>query len=198
MTTMRPFRQWAATGLATARRGGGFTTVELLVVIAIVAILVVVGAPSFSTFMNNSRLSATSSQLLNELNLARSEAIKRNMRVLVCVRNAAGTDCGSGTNWAAGWLVCYDNETDSTGNGIADGKCDVAPVDGSNPNPMVLQPALASSITLTGSASTIRFNPNGSQGTSPGGTAATLLVGLTSATSTRTVTVAVTGNISKQ
>jgi len=84
------------------------------VVIAIVGILAAVGAPSFSTFLNNSRLNSTSSQLLNELNLARSEAVKRNARVLVCVRNAAGTDCGTSTNWAAGWLVCYDNETAST------------------------------------------------------------------------------------
>jgi len=193
---MRPLRQWAARA-AAVRRAGGFTTVELLVVIAIAAILAMVGAPSFSTFLNNSRLSSTSSQLLNELNLARSEAIKRNARVLVCVRNAAGTDCGTGTNWAAGWLVCYDNETASTpGNGIADGKCDAAPASGSNPNPLVLQPALASSVTLTGSAAAVRFNPNGTQGA--GGTAATLVVGLSNATSTRTITVAATGNVSKQ
>jgi type IV fimbrial biogenesis protein FimT len=193
---MKRSRQWAA-GLAVAWRAGGFTTIELLVVIAIAAILAMVGAPSFSTFLNNSKLSATSSQLLNELNMARSEAVKRNSRVLVCVRNAAGTDCGTTTNWGAGWLVCYDNETESTpGNGIADGKCDVAPANGSNPNPIVLQPALSNSLTLTGSAAAIRFNPNGSQGA--GGAAATLLVGLTSATSTRTVSVAATGNITKQ
>lgn len=194
---MKRSRQWAA-GLAAAWRVGGFTTIELLVVIAIAAVLAMVGAPSFSTFMNNSKLSATSSQLLNELNMARSEAIKRNSRVLVCVRNAAGTDCGTGTNWAAGWLVCYDNETESTpGNGIADGKCDVPPANGSNPNPMILQPALTNAVTVTGSAAAIRFNPNGSQGAS-GASAATLTVGLTSATSTRTVTVAATGNITKQ
>ena len=195
---MRPLRQWASRP-AAARLAGGFTTVELLVVIAIAAILATVGAPSFSTFLNNSKLSSTSSQLLNELTLARSEAIKRNARVLVCVRDAAGTNCGTGTNWAGGWLVCYDNETASTpGNGIADGQCDAAPSSGLNPNPISLQPALTNPVTVTGSAAVIRFNPNGSQGASPGATAATLVVGLSPAGATRTLTVAVSGNVTKQ
>lgn len=173
--------------------------IELLVALAIGAVLLMVGAPSFSTFMNNSRLSAVSSQLLNELNLARSEAIKRNARILVCTRNSAGTDCGAGTNWAGGWLVCYDNETASTpGNGIADGRCDAAPANGSNPNPMILVPALPGSVTLTASAAAIRFNPNGSQGASPGATEETLVIGLNPAGAVRTVRVAVSGNVTKQ
>lgn len=183
----------------SAGRNSGVTLIELLVVIAIAAILMLVAAPSFTTFMNSTRLSSTSSQLLNDLNVARSEAIKRNSRMLVCVRNTAGNDCATGTNWAPGWLVCYDSETSATpGNGIPDGQCDVVPSGSTNANPIVLRPALGSTLTLVGSSATIRFNANGSQG-APGATAATLVLGLNPSTgATRTVTVAATGNISKQ
>ena len=174
--------------------------IELLVVIAIAAILMLVAAPSFRTFMNNTRLSSTSSKLLTDLNIARSEAIKRNSRMLVCVRNTAGNDCAAGTNWAPGWLVCYDNETSSTpGNGIPDGKCDAVPSGGSNVNPIVLGSALSNTLTLLGPSAAIRFNPNGSQGVPGAGTAATLVLSLNPSTGiTRTVTVAATGRISKQ
>lgn len=198
---MREIRYWKTVqGRVASCRNSGFTLVEAMIVTAIAAIVMVVAAPSFKTFTNSTRISSASSLLLDDLNLARGEAIKRNVRVLVCLKNAAGDDCAAGTNWAPGWLVCYDRDTNaSPNNGIPDGSCDVAPTDGTNPNPIVSRPAINSVLTLTGPSSPIRFNPNGSQGAP--GTAASIALALTVNSSTpvtRTVTVAVTGHISKQ
>lgn len=171
----------------------GFTTIELLVVVAIVAILAAVAAPGFTTFTNNTRASTTTSELFGDLNIARGESIKRNAQVLVCARNTAGTDCAATTNWAAGWLVCYE--------GAVVNHC--AASSASAPNPIVVKTAVNSALTLTfanattTSATNVRFNPNGTQGTD--GAANTLTVGGTwSGAVSRVITIASVGSISKK
>jgi type IV fimbrial biogenesis protein FimT len=165
----------------------GFTLVEILIALAIASILAALAAPSFTSFINNTRLSSAAMLLVSDLNHARSEAIKRNSRVLICVRNSAGTDCATGTNWQAGWLVCTDADSDNA--------CDATTT--TNPNPIDVRPALNNKLTLTGSAAVLRFNPNGTQGS--GAAAATLtLSGTWTGVVARVITIAVTGNISKQ
>lgn len=162
----------------------GLTLIELLVVLTIAGVLAAVAAPSFSSLINSMRQTSTMTQLTGDLNRARGEAIKRNQRVLLCVRDS-DTACGAGTNWQNGWLVCYDENQD--------GACDASTA--TNPNPIVVHPALHSTLTLTGNAAFVRFNPSGTQGT---GAAATLaLAGTWSGAITSTASVAATGNISK-
>ena len=120
--------------------------------------------------------------IVSDLNQARGEAIKRNARVVMCVRDIAGTDCGAGTNWQAGWLVCTALAGADT--------CAASTL--TNPNPLVVRPPLDARLTLTGSATALRFNPNSSA------VAQTLTLGGTwSGAPARVVAVAVTGNISK-
>lgn len=92
---------------------GGFTIVELMVVVAIVAILVALGAPSFSDMMRRNRLSAAASALQVSLSLARSEAVKRGSDARVTV--AANTTAGA---WTNGWTVFVDG-TGTANGGIA-------------------------------------------------------------------------------
>lgn len=171
----------------------GFTMIELMIVIAIAAILAVIAVPSLVGTLNDFHQKSALSLLVSDLNQARGEAIKRNTRVLVCVRNTAAAGCAASTNWLVGWVVCTDAN--------ADNACDDPTT--TNPNPIIVRPALDSALTLTvldstpAAISTIRFNANSSQG--GGSSAATLTLGGTwpNATS-RIITVAGTGNISKQ
>ena len=196
---MKDFRCNTLLGRIVSRPVGGFTLVELLVVISVLGILTAIAVPSFGSLSNSVRMASVSAQLLSDLNLARSESINRNSRMLVCVRDTAGTGCAAGTNWQAGWLVCYDNGTTATpNNGVADGECDAAPGDGSRPNPIVLRPAVSSNLTLVSSVAAIRFNPNGTQGVRGALTTASVVVGLNPAGATRTVTVTPSGHVSKQ
>lgn len=165
-----------------SKRQAGVTLVELMIVVVIAAIMAAVAAPSFSSFIQNTRLTSTMAQLTGDLNRARSEAIKRNSRILVCAHAVNGTTC-SGTSWNNGWLVCYD--------GDQDGACDSG--DSTNPNPMVTRQAINSRLDLTGTAATIRFNPNGTANA-----AATLaLCCLSAAPYASSAVIAATGHISK-
>lgn len=171
---------------AMAARQCGVTMIELLVVITIAAIVAAIAAPSLQGTLNNFRQKSAQSLLISDLNQARAEAIKRNTRTLVCVRNSAGTGCGSGANWQAGWVACMDADSDNV--------CDTSTA--SSPNPFIVRPALDAALTLTAPATPLHFNANSSQGS--GGTAATLTLGGTwSGAVTHVITVASTGNIAK-
>ncbi len=164
----------------------GFTVIELLIVISIAAILAAVAIPSFRETLRTTRQSSALSLLITDLNQARGEAIKRNTRTLICVRNTAGTGCGAGTDWRAGWVVCTDAN--------ADDACDATSA--ANPNPVVVRPALDPQLTLITSAAVIRFNANSSQGA--GGAIATLtLGGAWTGAPARDVSIAPSGGITK-
>ena len=85
----------------------GATLLELMVVLAVSAILLGVGVPSFVALTNGSRLTSATNELVSSLHLARSEAIKRNSRVVMCT-SATGASCVASGGWQQGWLVFHD------------------------------------------------------------------------------------------
>ncbi|MEE9422277.1 MAG: GspH/FimT family pseudopilin [Gammaproteobacteria bacterium] len=78
----------------------GFTLVELMITLALAAILLSIGIPSFQSYMEINRLAAQTNQMVQSLNLARSEAGKRGGNVVVAPLVAG--------NWAQGWQVWVD------------------------------------------------------------------------------------------
>ena len=85
----------------------GFTLVELLLVVAVVAVLQSLAAPSLAGMANSMRLSTATNSLFSSLLLARSEAIKRNSRAVVC-KSATGNACITTGGWEQGWIVFHD------------------------------------------------------------------------------------------
>ena len=86
----------------------GFTLIEAMVSVAIMSILLAVAVPSFSESRLSSQLRASSSSLLASISLARSEAIKRNAPVMLCV-SSDGQVCAAG-GWEQGWIVVRGTE----------------------------------------------------------------------------------------
>lgn len=94
--------------------GRGFTLVELVVVLAVGAVLLAMAIPSYAFLVNSSRLAAVTNDLVTALHLARSEAIKRGMRVTVCKTSNAMAEtpvCDTTASWQQGWLVFVDGGT---------------------------------------------------------------------------------------
>lgn len=59
----------------------GFSLIEMMVVITIMAIMLSAAAPSFQVWIANSKIRTAADGLLNGLQVARSEAIRRNRSV---------------------------------------------------------------------------------------------------------------------
>lgn len=81
--------------------------VELLVGLLILSILLAIGVPSFNQFIASNRLTAYTNDMLSTLTLARSEAIKRNGREVLC-KSADGETCAGAGGWNQGWIVFAD------------------------------------------------------------------------------------------
>lgn len=93
----------------------GFTLVELIVTIAVAAILVTVAVPNFRVFVQNSRISTQTNDLISDISLARSEAIKSGANASLCT-STVGTSCDGAGNWTTGRLVW----TDTNNNNVLD------------------------------------------------------------------------------
>lgn len=104
---------WHATrDLGVAQRClRGFTIVELMVTVAVAAILLMIAVPSFRNITLANRLNAAANGLVNAINLARMEAVKRNSSTQFCsnstganTSDALGGACGieTGAVWALG------------------------------------------------------------------------------------------------
>jgi type IV fimbrial biogenesis protein FimT len=92
----------------------GFNIIELMVTIAVLGVLMGVGVPGIQGYIYNNRLTTQINSLTISLLHARSEAVKRNQPVLVCV-STDGAQCaagGGGTLWSAGWVVFVDRNRD--------------------------------------------------------------------------------------
>jgi type IV fimbrial biogenesis protein FimT len=89
------------------RKVAGFTLVELLVSMAVLAALTAVAIPNLVQFGREARMSMLSNQFLADLANARSEAIKRGRRVVLC-KSPDGVACTSSGHWSQGWLVFED------------------------------------------------------------------------------------------
>jgi type IV fimbrial biogenesis protein FimT len=88
-------------------RWRGFTLVELLVTTAIAAVLTVVAVPAMTGMLDTQRRISAVNYFLASLHLARSEAIKRNGRAVVC-KSASGNQCTVTGGWHQGWIVFHD------------------------------------------------------------------------------------------
>ena len=80
--------------MQTPSRQRGFTLLELVVALTIMGMLLMLGMPSFTTFLRNSEVRSTAESISNGLRAARSEATRLNRPVSFTL--AAGTDA----SWA--------------------------------------------------------------------------------------------------
>jgi type IV fimbrial biogenesis protein FimT len=87
-----------------ARRARGFTLIELMVTVTVIAILALIAAPSFNEAILSNKLAGFSNNFVASVQLARSEAIKRNTPVTLC-RSADGQTCATTGTWQQGWIV---------------------------------------------------------------------------------------------
>jgi type IV fimbrial biogenesis protein FimT len=93
----------------------GYSLVEMVVVIGIVGVLLALAAPSYRAWTQNAKIRGTTEAILNGIQLAKAEAVRRNttMRFQLtstldsnCVLGTAGSTASYGT-----WIISRDDPT---------------------------------------------------------------------------------------
>ncbi len=83
----------------------GFTLLEMLTTVAVLAVLAALGGPALHGLVLDARRTAGVNAFVGSVQIARSEAIKRNAPVTLCKTTDHQQCAGSGADWSAGWLV---------------------------------------------------------------------------------------------
>lgn len=96
--------RWASTG---------FSLLELLVTGAIASMLTLVALPAMTGMLDTQRRISSVNSFVSSLHLARSEAIKRNGRAVVC-KSSSGDQCTRAGDWGRGWIVFHDTNNNAS------------------------------------------------------------------------------------
>ena len=128
----------------------GFTLVELIITVLLAAIVLGLGVPAFGNFIDNSRMISTTNDLVTDLLVARSEAVKRNNNVTICA-SSNGTSCSGDNDWDTGWIVFDDVNANAVVDGAAILRRHAAAQDG----------GMSIAVTAGTAASFVSFNGDG-------------------------------------
>ena len=74
------------------KRQGGFSIIEVVVTIAIIGLLLSIGVPSFFTWMQNLQIRTGAEGVMAGYNIAKNEAVRRNVNVEMTISNNTGWD----------------------------------------------------------------------------------------------------------
>ncbi|MBS1230994.1 MAG: type pilus assembly related protein [Proteobacteria bacterium] len=97
----------------------GFSLVELMVGIAIFSILAALAAPSFSAWIVNAKIRTTAESIQTGLQIARTEAVKRNTTVRFQLISSTDNTCAPNAN-GPHWVVSMDDVTNKCGTSASD------------------------------------------------------------------------------
>lgn len=114
--------------------------IELMITVAIFAIVAAIAAPAMQAMVSAGRLNGATSEMITALQLARSEAVRRNANVTICA-SSNGTTCSGSGDWSR-WIVRGADNTTGTIDTIRD-------------------QSVSSGLRLSGPGAGIQFNPSG-------------------------------------
>lgn len=97
-------------------RSAGFTLVEILITITVMGILIMLAMPSFGEWLQNQQLRAGADASLNGLQVARAEAIRRNLAVQIVF--AADSTAWAVTEAASGTAIQSRTQQEGSPNAV--------------------------------------------------------------------------------
>ena len=101
--------------MRTCEPAKGFTLLEIQITLLILVGVLFFAIPAWSNILLTNRLATESNTFLVALHLARSEAVKRNVRTTLCV-STNGVGCSGRADWHQGWIMF----TDANNNALRD------------------------------------------------------------------------------
>lgn len=95
---------------------GGLSLVELMVTLSVLAVILGLGVPGLTSFIQGNRLTGTANEMLAAISLARAEAVTKSINTVFC-RSDDGSSCVNGSGAWQGWLVFIDRNGNGNPNG---------------------------------------------------------------------------------
>jgi len=162
-------RIFPVAGPGTPGRQSGVTLVEAMVAILVLSLLLGLGVPGFVAMFKNNRMVSMANELVADINLARSEAIKRNRQVGLCAGTGGACLTGPASKqWEGGWTVFYDGQLfGKPGHGVL-GTQDCADTD--KDCVLASNQGLDTGVTLRSSFADILFYKSSGSADQPAGT----------------------------
>jgi type IV fimbrial biogenesis protein FimT len=91
----------------------GFTLPEILIALGVISILLTLAVPGISSTIKENRLAATLNSIVTDIHFARSEAVKRDVRVILCRSRDPNlpvpTCSGEDRTWTSGYIIFADD-----------------------------------------------------------------------------------------
>lgn len=141
------------------RLASGFTLIELMITLAVAVILLMIAVPSFNNLIASNRITTVANDVVDAINTARMEAVKRNSNTQLCSDLATLNTSGSTDP-----LGTYCSSMGAAG-GVA------VVINGSGVTVRSETPGLTAPVQLSGNLQALRFNAQGlaytPTGTSP-------------------------------
>lgn len=126
------------------RHERGFTLVELMITMTIALVLLMIAVPSFKSITLSNKLTTTANDLVNAINVARMEAVKRNSNTQLCSNSSSA------------------NSSDTLGGACGTESGAVYALSGAAPSPVLAGTSgLTSPIQLKGDIAALRFTAQG-------------------------------------
>lgn len=91
----------------------GFSLIELMITVAVIAVVVALGAPSFTGTIQNNQLSSQVNAINGALSYVRTEAVKLNGDVSIC-SSSDQSNCNNTGLWEDGWVIFIDDDGNGT------------------------------------------------------------------------------------
>jgi len=150
------------------QRARGFSLIELLVALTLAGLFMALAAPSFSIWVQNSRIRATADSIAAGLQLAKAEAVSHNGLVRFQLTDTLTDACSrstSGVNWVID-MVDGNAAQDSVEN-----QCDAAPSETVAPRILHVRASAegSGSSVVAASADSLIFNSLGKLSPLPAG-----------------------------
>ncbi|HEY4081424.1 MAG TPA: GspH/FimT family pseudopilin [Burkholderiaceae bacterium] len=151
----------------SSNRMSGFSLAELMVTVLIASVLFAVSAPTFSGWIQSTRVRNTAGDIFAGIQRAKAEAVQRNIQARFQLTTNLNANCAlttSGTAWVVSQIDAATPTQDATG------KCNLQ-IDSAATTPRLLAVRApdTSSVQVAASQSSLVFNSLGKQVNPPAG-----------------------------